>query len=504
MKGRGQKPDAFTYTIILRGLTWNHTKTPSAVERAVSVFHSMLAPNSPVRPSTIHANAVVEVCAKARNLDALYGVIARLPTHGQGAPDRMTYTMTLNCLKEVALDSAGAAGGFEKVDRPTLVGELIIQGKRIWADVVSRWRSGTIEMDEQLACSMGRLLFLGDARNKDEILSLMQQAARLERAVPAMGDLKRPENLPEVSDTVEDRIDPDVTENSVQPGMNTEVDHKASDNLFSADIQDRAVRIWAVPGPQTLSLLLDACREMNAIKAAQSYWGTLTSMFEPDLENFHCYLRLLRVSRASSLAVELLRQMAKPKDQDGFGLKLQGKSFLLAMSACKRDVNNAKCLHNVAKILHMMPKHLDVPDVRTANMATVLLGWKNGKWHVDDVLEVLQALEANYKTLKAQHAYGGGELSTRRHKGPDMPRGEWREEMREFLYGYSELIRRVLGKYREQLAPETAQMFERWQETHTKTAKRWAAVGKEIDGRRTAGAQDGSGTSEHAAMENVA
>lgn len=65
----------------------------------------MFADNCPVKPNIIHTNAVLKVCALARDMDALWGVAAKLPTKGFGAPDNLTYTTILNAIRTVAWHS---------------------------------------------------------------------------------------------------------------------------------------------------------------------------------------------------------------------------------------------------------------------------------------------------------------------------------------------------------------------------------------------------------------
>ncbi len=64
MKKRGQPPNAQTYTILFRGFAKSQHPT-LAVSEAVRIYTTML--DSPRLPlNTIHLNAVLEVCARAR------------------------------------------------------------------------------------------------------------------------------------------------------------------------------------------------------------------------------------------------------------------------------------------------------------------------------------------------------------------------------------------------------------------------------------------------------
>ena len=180
MKKRAQAPDAYTFTILLRGLA-NVVHYPSALERALSLYHSMYAPNSPVQPKIIHTNAVLKVCSRAGELDALWGVAARLPSHGRNAPDKATFTTILNAIGRIAQNSAHRddLSEEEKTDRQQ---KSVLQGRRIWVEVVERWRQGDIALDEELICSMGRLLVFSQVpKDIDDVLSLVEQTMGIRR-----------------------------------------------------------------------------------------------------------------------------------------------------------------------------------------------------------------------------------------------------------------------------------------------------------------------------------
>src|SRR5438034_2108631 len=114
MKKRGHKPDAHTYTIMLRGFVANIRK-PQAVQNALNVYNSMFAPNSAVAPNIIHTNAVINVCARGKDMDALWSVAGRLPENGPGAPDKWTFTTILNAL---ASNAQAKASGLHRGHEP--------------------------------------------------------------------------------------------------------------------------------------------------------------------------------------------------------------------------------------------------------------------------------------------------------------------------------------------------------------------------------------------------
>ena len=343
MKKRAQPPDAHTYTIILRGLA-EHARDELSLKRALAVYHSMFAENSPVRPTIIHTNAMINVCARAKDMDALYGVAARLPNAGRNAADNYTYTTILNAIRNAASMDVRDESSQEKYTRRHRAG---LQGRRMWAEVVEKWQGGDLQMDEFLTCAMGRLLLLGDhERDYDYILSLAEQTMGLARQAPRLGDPNRPTNLhaprvreKQLQSIVSDEITPLMEEVSPQESPES-MGEKAPGSEFNAPSSPGSMPLpYARPGPNTLSLLLEACIQMNAMRAAQDYWGLLTSpsgpyQITPDAENYHMYLRLLRVQRASKLALVLVQDMRQDLVPKGNRNMIQPKTFRIALSTC--------------------------------------------------------------------------------------------------------------------------------------------------------------------------
>src|SRR5579871_5275043 len=99
MKKRGQKPDAHTYTIIFRGMA-ELSHYPQTLSKALSIYHSMAADNAPVKPSIIHTNAMLKVCARSQDMDAMLGIVAKLDRKGNNAPNNLTFTTILNAIRQ--------------------------------------------------------------------------------------------------------------------------------------------------------------------------------------------------------------------------------------------------------------------------------------------------------------------------------------------------------------------------------------------------------------------
>ncbi|KAH0127204.1 hypothetical protein KCU67_g17352, partial [Aureobasidium melanogenum] len=131
MKKRAQFPDSHTYVILLRGLS----EPPVAADtlgKALAIYHSLGAENSRVKPTTIHTNAALRVCARANDMDSLWGIASKIPEKGPGAADTYTYTTILNAIREHALLEGGTRTDDSEI--AALRATAVQQGRRIWGD----------------------------------------------------------------------------------------------------------------------------------------------------------------------------------------------------------------------------------------------------------------------------------------------------------------------------------------------------------------------------------
>lgn len=430
MKKRAQKPDAQTYTILLRGFSW-HPHLQQSLPRALHIYHSMFAENCSVKPNIIHTNAMLNVCAQVKDMDALLGVAARLPTKGPGAPNNLSYTIIINAIRNIAWNDDHTIVDRTLDEKSLARQRAVLQGRRLWEEIIVRWRAGDVSIDEQLVCAMGRLLLLGSTeRDNEDVLSLAEQVMAIPRQ-------KKRLHEPKDSSTVQDP--PTTTPKLPKPTEPRWPTSSESDNIVSDDDVNipstlsttsstelttelksvftpgiRPPRITtAVPGRNTLSLLLDACINLRAVAPAQAYWGLLTSPegpynISPDSENFHMYLRLLRHQRGSRVAAELvkdLHQDPETKKESGAGL-LQPKTFRIAMSTCVRNKRNPKVIEHARSILEIMQKALETPDVKAMEMYVDLLT-DVAKTDYKSALGALVVVEKPMKLLKhwVQFAY---------------------------------------------------------------------------------------------------
>jgi hypothetical protein len=352
MKKRGQTPDAHTYTILFRGLA-DCAHYPQALSKALSIYHSMDAENAPVKPNVIHTNALLKVCARAKDMDAMLGVVAKLERKGLRAPSNLTFTTILNAIRKQAVEPGAL---LDEAQVRAIRRKAIMDARKLWVEIIARWHQGDIWIDEELTCSMGRILLIGEKQDVMDVFSLIEQTMNIPRMVS--------------HDLTEDRnqLRSPLQVESVGRGERAIVLSDSTNPVVAYDEfqvvsppkpllgRDSA---YAKPGRNSLSLVLEALMEVRMKRPLAEYWNVFTNVHivEPDSPNYHSYLRNLRALRASSETVKILLQMPKSM--------LEKKTFRIAMAACVRDMNNQTCFSNAGKILDLMQQSLSVLDLPT-------------------------------------------------------------------------------------------------------------------------------------------
>lgn len=503
MKKRAQIPDARTFTTLFRGFAWHAKTNPTALEKALSIYHSMFIEDAPVRPSIIHTNAVLKVCAFAGDMDALLGVAAKLPDRGNGAPDTLSYTTILHAVRNSALVDrvkyVGSRSGAEK-------GAIAVgQGRKLWEEIRTRWAKGDLFVDEELVCAAGRVLLLGGERDADDVLSLLEQTMGIPRQVPVLGDPARHGVRPQQLDRKEDEENgslllqtlvqhPSSATTSRPPPHLPPLDaHTAAASPF-APLPNQNDAAFITPGRNTLSLALEACTSMSLPRPAQDYWGLLTSPtsekgydITPDTQNYQAYLRLLRLQRASKLAVELVQDIkegrlttvSQPQDGGRAGnptatpttttIKLEPKIFKLAMSACKRDKNNRHALRHATALVRIMLNTLEDADPATLTSYLKLAVRGYSRTDVQALLAVEKVAGEGWRNLKSLVVYGSHDddkehnaQDDEKHEEDDDPSEEEKEartrpnfQVTEFAQTFIALYDRILAAGREKLNSPT-------------------------------------------------
>ncbi|CEJ59177.1 hypothetical protein PMG11_07811 [Penicillium brasilianum] len=381
MKKRGRMPTSVTYTLMLKGLA-DAPKSTANVKMAESIYKSIK--NSEVEPSIIHTNAMLAVCDRHNDMESLWRIAGDLPEEGPQAPDMRTYTIILGALQYASRHDIEKLSPHETDKIVERKDQMVMEGKRIWADVLYRWTKDQLQIDNHVVNAMASLLLEG-ARERDyyDVLALYHQTMGIPifAKQPAetskcsrftmfrLAFLRRSQEL--VSQPAEDV--PFVDENNqplreepeLEEDMEVEGEEEVEnfDMIFDSVVPKTEGLSYLQPGSKELTFIEDVCHRLpQGFAAGYSYWDHLTieseNRFEPDAIAYAQYLRLLRGGRASKRAVQVLQNQALPSGN------ANEKLFHLAMACCRRDRNNASVLLHANELLDIMHKALVLPDPR--------------------------------------------------------------------------------------------------------------------------------------------
>ena len=434
MKKRAQLPDAHTYTTLFRGLAKN-SNVPSSLEKTLSIYHSMFAHNSPVKPSIIHTNAVINVCARTGDMDALFGVAAKLPQRGPGAADALTYTMTLNAIR-TSLNSPSMP--LQSGELGEMQARVVRQSRIISQEIVEKWRKGDLLLDEELVASMGRPLLYGNPRDVDDIFSLVEQTMGVKRQTVVLDPKgyeynsrkkawQRRQSI-SVGEAVADsppakRLDIDVMSEDDSPSPDTfdlAAENETKPSLFSTSSSGLG-KTLVIPGRNTFSLLLAACARLDFSTAAQDYFNVFTRdpyNIQPDSALYHDYLRSLREKRASSQALAIMRVMeglrvslfkGRPSTSRTQTVPmLRAKTFRMGLSTCGRNDKIESSFDHAKQMTRLMLDTLPHIDPSALHIFIhMVLSGHHTKQNVDALAEAAVLAQEGWVNLRSQNNYTG-------------------------------------------------------------------------------------------------
>lgn len=354
-------------------------------------------------------------------MDALWGITSRIPSKGPGAADNTTFTIILNALRQNVLadtDNADESIVAEEKEK------AVVHGRRLWADVLHRWKQGDLLIDEKLVCAMGRLLMIGmRARDQDDVLSLVEQTMNIPRLCPRLGIQAISQARIPVNSQTSQRKNQDGSMNSDDPfGIQLRPIENTNDPSSDRSSGSRKSFSYATPGPATLSLIMEACRSIGARRPATAYWELLTDpqgySIRPDQANKHAYLRILRQARSAYYAVDFVREEMIEQPH-------MAKTYRIAMSTCLRAVSVARIDDTAAiraanELFEIMEQRLPVLDViataqyvevlRVTNDMPILLRgidlFITGDGKIQQLEKMLRHAQTQNERLKARELFG--------------------------------------------------------------------------------------------------
>lgn len=356
-------------------------QSPSAraVDAALSIYRSLRSPKSKVKPSVIHHNAILSVCARHGKMDRVWEMASDLPETGQAnGPDAATFTVILQALRFTCEEEVSKMNSWSQADGILEKRQKIItEAKKIWADVVSQWKKGHLMIDGPLVLAMGKILAsTGQVNDYYDMIALYNQTMR----IPLLKSLKS-QKINVESQDLPQQEDPD----SMQPvsasdvGSTRRIPKKKTESLFDPpDMED--IRLQAeqnydesipklstlTPQNEDLALIIEACKQLPnhlGISIGKDYWELLTAKngkwrITPDAISSHQYLRLLREARSSQETLRIMEEEMAPKGD------LFPKTFIIALSTCFRDKNNPNIFTIASQLIDLMYSKLLAPDPR--------------------------------------------------------------------------------------------------------------------------------------------
>ncbi|KAF4123258.1 PPR repeat [Geosmithia morbida] len=367
MKKRGQLPNARTFTVMFRGLAKSqHPK--QAVAEAVKHYNVLLN-DKRLEPNSIHLNAVLNVCARAGDLENMF-LIANSVNESTRSPTAYTYTTIFNALRHHSAAASPRAGAGSRASRDEDGDDLpadqkyanaikvVERAKGLWEEVVRKWFAARIVIDEELVCSMGRLLLASPRReDKRQIFDLLEQTMKIPNLVlkPELGTAQPDESMRNIAATAAAaaaaaEATPEQQKPPQQRGNAARPHHK---NRPAA---------YAVPGRNTLALVLTTLSATRQTTAGIKYWNLMVRHYGvvPDRDNWLRLLGMLKVARSSAHAASIVDMMPDSH--------LDATAFRIAMETCVRDNLNRNSVANANAILDSMLRRLEHPDLHAMRL----------------------------------------------------------------------------------------------------------------------------------------
>lgn len=329
MKKRAQLPNVRTYTVIFRGLA-NSQHPKVAVAEAVKHYNVLLN-DKRLEPNSIHLNAVLNVCARAGDIDSLF-LIVNTVNESTRSPTALTYTTILNGLRHSVTNE------MDKIPREQLqanIEKLLGRAKGLWEEVIQRWTAGRLVIDEELVCAMGYLLIMSPKKEeKRRVFDLLQQTMRIPNLV----------TNPELGSQLDESMKNIAVSGASKPALSTK-------NTG-----------YAVPRRLTLSLVLNTLATTRETTSGIKYWNLMVRHYGiiPDQLNWLRMFRLLRLGNASAHASRILEIMP-----DKY---IDERPFCTAMDTCVRDNLNPNAIKNSNKVLDTMLERLEIPDLHALRL----------------------------------------------------------------------------------------------------------------------------------------
>ncbi|PWY73639.1 hypothetical protein BO70DRAFT_297120 [Aspergillus heteromorphus CBS 117.55] len=375
MKKRGCRPDLRCYTIMLNGFAGVKNRALlNPVKVALSIYQSTTKADSKFEPSIIHSNAMLKVCAAHSDMATMWKVAGDLPETGPSSPNNPTYNTILQALINVTKKDVEAMDPTNVDEIMARKAEAFMDGKRMWGDIVYRWKTNQLVVDSMLASMMAKLMKDTATSDHDlwEVFALLKQTY----GIPILMDeppkpvVEKPKATPPPPTDIVNEEDyvPLVEEGELEEPFRVEEaeeEEESFEDLFApvVNVEGSVVKKHFAPDNYVLMTILETCIALTqGVGPGKRYWEHLTDpknerAFQPDRLTYNNYMRLLRLSRSSRMALELVQEMVSKK-------QAEGKLFHIALTVCLRDRRNCNVFKTANEIMRLLGECLVLTDER--------------------------------------------------------------------------------------------------------------------------------------------
>ncbi|KAG6014176.1 hypothetical protein E4U54_005733 [Claviceps lovelessii] len=339
----------------------------AAVAEAIKHYNLLMA-DKRIQPNSIHLNAVLNVCARAGDLDSMF-LIADTANDSTRAPTAYTYTTILNALRHDAVKDILRLPSQQQAIN---IQRAIDRSKGLWVEVMEKWKQGRVVVDEELVCAMGRVLLLAPKReDKRDVLDLLHQTMNipnlskenLETAHPSQDAQDKLQDAAVLDNSSSSSSSSSSSDNENNKNSKNSNKTPQSEVAVTAPISTRHIKaLYAIPGRNTLALLLTTLASSKLTTSGIKYWNLLVRQYGivPDMDNWLRLFGLLKVAKASAHAASTLDMIP-----DEF---VNPKPYQIAMQTCVRDNINPNAIRNANTVLNSMLTRLPVPDIHTLRL----------------------------------------------------------------------------------------------------------------------------------------
>ncbi|KAK1148620.1 hypothetical protein N8T08_008505 [Aspergillus melleus] len=378
MKKRGVRPSEVTYTTMLSGLS-NSKSTPDIdpVKTALNIYRSISSANSGVELSIIHSNAMLTVCARHGDMDTLWGVASELPENGPTSPGPVTYSIILRAILNAMVWDVEKMAPKNANSISARKEQGVTEAKRVWADIIYRWKKGDLQIDSQMVNSMTRVLMEGPGEYSSyEVLLLLNQTTGLPilAKAPQKVAYKKSQGVQKHANQGDQELEdvPFVDESELYRPPQETLEEEEAGEAGEAESEEEnlddvfkpfpfaSTGVSPLPvGNRELYRALEASAALTqGLGAAKAYWKHITKDMglKPESTPIHAYLQILQGARSSRAAVDLMRDEVLPS-----GL-VESDMFVTAMKSCRRDINNMNVVTHANELLGLMDQAFPIPN----------------------------------------------------------------------------------------------------------------------------------------------